>query len=71
MVEKWPTNSAIIWTVPLQMKGSLKCYKSVTWDRQFYFPSEGRHAEDFCAPKNPTASAGFEPAIVGTRGRLR
>jgi hypothetical protein len=26
------------------------------------FPSEGRRAEDFFALKNPTASAGFEPA---------
>ena len=26
------------------------------------FPSEGRRAEDFFRPKNPTASAGFEPA---------
>jgi hypothetical protein len=28
----------------------------------FYFPSEGRCAEDFFALKNPTASAGFESA---------
>jgi hypothetical protein len=27
-----------------------------------YFPSKGRHAEDFFTLKNPTASAGFEPA---------
>jgi hypothetical protein len=32
----------------------------------FYFPSEGRHAEDFFVPKNPTASAGFELANLGT-----
>jgi hypothetical protein len=31
-------------------------------DRLLYFPSEGRHAEDFFRPKNPTASAGFEHA---------
>jgi hypothetical protein len=24
-----------------------------TWDQQLYFPSEGRHAEDFFALKNP------------------
>jgi hypothetical protein len=29
----------------------------------------GRRAEDFSAPKNPTASAGFEPANLGTRGQ--
>jgi hypothetical protein len=49
-----------------EMKGSLTCHKSVTW---LFFPSEGRHAEDFFALKKPTVSAGFEPAILGTRGR--
>ena len=34
-----------------------------------YFPSEGRRAEDFFALKNPMASAGFEPANLGTRGQ--
>ena len=29
----------------------------------------GRHAEDFFALKNPTASAGFEPANLGTKGQ--
>jgi hypothetical protein len=28
----------------------------MTWDRQLYFPSEGRRAEDFFALKNPTGS---------------
>ena len=28
---------------------------------------EGRRAEDFVALKNPTASAGFEPANLGTK----
>ena len=32
-------------------------------------PSEGRRAEDFFTPKNPTASAGFEPANLGTKGQ--
>ena len=39
----------------------------MTWDRQLYFPSEGRRAEDFFAFKNPMASAGFEPANLGTK----
>ena len=30
---------------------------------------EGRHAEDFFTLKNPTASAGFEPANLGTKGQ--
>ena len=33
------------------------------------FPSEGRRAEDFFALKNPTASAGFEPANLGTKSQ--
>jgi hypothetical protein len=28
------------------------------------------HAEDFYIRKNPTASAGFEPATLGARGQL-
>ena len=43
--------------------------KSATWNRRLYFPSEGRRAEDFFALKNPTASAGFEPANLGTKGQ--
>ena len=38
-----------------------------TWDRRLYFPSEGRRAEDFFAPKNSTASVGFEPANLGIK----
>jgi hypothetical protein len=45
------------------------CRKSKTWDRRLYFPSEGRRAEDFFALKNPTASAGLEPANFGTIGQ--
>jgi len=32
-------------------------------------PTEGRRAEDFFALKNPTASAGFDPANLGTKGQ--
>ena len=38
------------------------------WIRRLYFPSEGRRAEDFFALKIPTASVGFEPANLGTKG---
>ena len=41
----------------------------MTWDKRLYFPSEGRRAEDFFVLKNPTASAGFEPANLGTKGQ--
>jgi hypothetical protein len=69
MGKKWLTNFAVIWRVLHQMKGSLTCHKSATWDRRLYIPSEGRHAEDFFALKNPTASAGYEPVMLGTRGQ--
>ena len=35
----------------------------------FTSPSEGRRAEDFFALENPTASPGFEPANLGTKGQ--
>jgi hypothetical protein len=38
-------------------------------DRRFYFPYEGRCAKDFFTLKNPTASARFEPANLGTKGQ--
>ena len=43
--------------------------KSTTWGKRLYFPSEGRRAEDFFNVKNPTASAGFEPPNLGTKGQ--
>jgi hypothetical protein len=49
--------------------GSFTCCKSTTWDRPLYFLSEGRRAGEFFALKNPTASAGFEPANLGSRGQ--
>ena len=52
-----------------KLLGSFTCRKAWTWDRFFYFLSGGRHAEDFYTRKNPTASAGFEPANFGARGQ--
>ena len=51
------------------IQGSFTCRKSATWDRRLYFPSEGRRADDFFALKNPTASARFELANLGTKGQ--
>ena len=51
------------------IQGSFTCSKFTTWDRRLYFPSEGRRAEDFFALKNPTASVGFEPANLDTKGQ--
>ena len=67
--EKWPMNFA--WKCPTSrnIQGSFTCRKSTTWDKRLYFPSEGRRAEGLPALKNPTASAGFEPANLGTKGQ--
>ena len=62
----WARNARL----PRNIQGSFTCLKSTTWDRWLYFPSEGRRAEDFLfALKNPTASVGFEPANLGTKGQ--
>ena len=55
--------------LPRNIQGSFTCCKSTIWDRRLYFPSEGRRAEDFFAPKNPTSSVAFEPANLGTKGQ--
>ena len=55
--------------LPRNIQESFTCRKSTTWDRRLYFPSEGRRAEDLFALRNPTASARFEPANLGTEGQ--
>ena len=55
--------------LPLNIQGSFTCRKSTTWNKRLYFASEGRRAEDFSALKNPTSSAGFAPANLGTKGQ--
>ena len=55
--------------LPRNIQGSFTCRKSTTWVKRLYFTSEGRRAEDFFALKNPTVSAGFEPANLGTKGQ--
>ena len=60
----WARNAGL----PRSIQESFTCRKSTTWDRRLYFPSEGRRAKDFFVLKNPTASAGFEPANLGTKG---
>jgi hypothetical protein len=47
----------------------LEIFYKPKWDRRLYFPSEGRRAENFFTLKNPTASAGFELANLGTKGQ--
>ena len=67
--EKWLMNFAWNARLPHSIQESFTCHKSMTWDRQLYFPSEGRRAEDFFALKNLTASAVFETANLGTKGQ--
>ena len=55
--------------LPRNIQGSFTCRKSTTWGKRIYFPSERKRAEDFFALKNPTESAGFEPANLGTKGQ--
>ena len=64
----WPTN--FVWNarLPRSIQESFTCRKSTSWDRRLYFPSVGEGAEEFFALKNPMASAGFEPANMGTKG---
>ena len=56
--------------LPRNIQGSFTSRKSTTWGRRLYFPSEGRRTEDFFTLKNPTASVGFEPANLGTKGHV-
>ena len=50
--ENWPVILPEIAT-STSIQGPFACRKSMTWDRRLYFSSEGRHAEEFFALKNP------------------
>ena len=67
----WARNGRLIFAwnarLPRSIQESFTCRKCTTWDRRLYFLSEGRRAEEFFALKNPTVSAGFEPANLGTK----
>ena len=43
------------------IQGSFTCRKGTKWDRQLYFPSEGRRAEDFFALKIRRFRPGVNP----------
>jgi len=57
--------------LPRYIQGSFTCRKATTWDQRLYFPSEGRRAEDFFRPKNPTATFGCEPPKFGQHATSR
>ena len=44
-----------------KLLGSFTCRKAGTWDRFFYFPSGGRHAEDFYVRKIQRLRPGLNP----------
>ena len=70
MGEKWPMIFCLKNAqLPRNIQGSFTCRKSTTLDRRLYFPSEGKRAEGFFALKNPTASVGFEPTNLATKGQ--
>jgi hypothetical protein len=51
--------------LPRKLQGSFTCRKSATWDRQLYFPSEGRHAVNFFARKIQRLRSGSNPRSWG------
>jgi hypothetical protein len=56
MGEKWPTKFRQTIRLPRN------CWvKTATWDRRLYFPSEGRHAEEFFARKIRRLRPGSNP----------
>ena len=66
--EKWPVNFACGSDFHVNPGFFDMPRKSATWETAL-LPPQGRHAVEFFRPKNPTASAGIEPAILGTRGQ--
>jgi hypothetical protein len=55
------SNFAYKMRLPRQVYRSFTCRKATTWYRWFYFPSEGRHAEDFLAQKIRRLQPGLNP----------
>jgi hypothetical protein len=47
--------------LPRKSQGSFTYRRSASWDRQLYFPSEGRHAVDFFARKIRQFRPGLNP----------
>jgi hypothetical protein len=53
--EKWR------FRLPRKSQGFFTCRKSATWGKLLYFPSEGRHAEDFSHEKIRRLWPGLNP----------
>jgi hypothetical protein len=56
-----------IWYASMNILHDVKSY--TTWGLRIYYPSEGRCAADFYRPCKSIASAGFEPATLGSIGK--
>ena len=69
MGEKWPVISTESCHFDAYTFGFFYMPQICNMGKRLYFPSEGRKAEDFFALKNPTASVGFEPVNLGTKGQ--
>ena len=55
--------------LPLKFRDLLHAANLRHGTDDFTSPPKGRRAEDFFRPKSPTASAGFQPANLGTKGQ--
>ena len=69
MGEKWPVISSESCDFHAYTFGFFYMPQIYDMDKRLYFPSEGRLAGDIFALKNQTASAGFEPANLDTKGQ--
>jgi hypothetical protein len=65
MGENWQVKFSLINATFTSLYGSLTWGKAATRDRRIYFPSEGRHAEDFFARKIRRLRSGLNPGIRG------
>ena len=69
--EKWLMNFAWNDRLPRSIQESFTCRKSTTWDRRLYFPSEGRHAEDFFRPEKSDGFGRVWTRELGFQGPAR
>ena len=67
--EKWPVNFACDFDFHVNPGFFDMPRKSATWETALLPPPPRKACCGFYRPKNPTASAGIEPAILGTRGQ--
>src|SRR5215468_569695 len=69
MGEKCPIKFSLAIAISMVNAGFFYMPQSCDTDKRLYFPSEERHAEEFCARKIRRLRPGFEPVNLGTRGQ--